>query len=510
MRVLLIILLGLALLACEKKESGSTDSSGPTTTLTLSMTRISSGAFNPFEVTVTVRRNSVATPGLNLTKTVSKGTSTAITDNGDGTYTFTVTPNATGVFPVTVSVDGVSISRKAIVLSSYGTGVGQPMAVPGDYVVTDGYEDGITITPDGSYLFVQYGPFNFSGLFGLSTICASGAYTVGYDLNNCDGQTNSGLVFNTIGPHNNYQRPNFSTAAFSSGKLRHLPGIVIGGLANGLAGFPTAFYGFKRQTDGTFAEPFTLAFTDTKRTLGPFGLSFKMNGDGTAHFAVAWNNFLNNLGDDGPDIYTGTLTMGQNTSLGTVAYDSSSFGGDGYQSITPNITPVGFSTHLGTQGNPHLYYNTSGVIQSIWVDDESVSHDISVYRLTAGSFPSGTWTLDTLPSDINTGDQEDQPFFTGSALIFSRGAQVVSHAYTPTNGACASTYTHNDCWGPEVVLLGGSGSTTAGELFGVGEPTIAEYDGKKYLYFVYVEARAVQSYAGITDYNLDAAFVEIP
>lgn len=494
------------LLSCSSSKSSTPTS---TTTLSLAMTRLPQAGLDPFQVEVTVKVNSVAKAGLTLGLTVSKGTVSAITDQNNGTYTFTVTPSATGIYPVVVTVNGVSITRKAVVLDSYATGVGQPMTIPGDYVNTEGYEDGVTITPDGSYLFVQYGPIYFSGLFNIQTICSSGSYTLGYDLNTCDGRTNSDLVFSTIGPYNNYQRPNFQSQAISNGKVRHLPGVIMAGDANGLMAPPTMFYGFKRQSDGTFAEPFTLAFDDPKGTSGPFGLSFKMNGDGTGLFAVAWNNYFDNLGDERADIYSGTITFGQNTSLGSVVYGSA-FSGDMYDSITPTISPVNFPSHVGTQGNPHLYYDSNGIINSIWTDDEDVSYDLSVYRLTSGTFPTGTWVKDTLPSTINTVAQEDQPFFTGDKLIFSRDGNIVYHSYQPTNGICGNTFTQNDCWGPEVILVGANGNSTASQIFAVGEPTVANYDGKKYLYFVFVESRSVQNFPGIVDYNTDPAFVEIP
>ena len=472
------------------------------------MLRVPQAGLDPFDVVVTVKVDGVATAGKTLTVAIPKGTATPVDDRGDGTYVITVTPAITGMYPVTVASDGVTIARTAIVFDTVGAGVGQPMAVPGDFVNTPGYEDGVTVTPDGQYLFVQYGPLYFSGIVNVASICADAAYSL-YNLNDCPGRTNSGLVFDTIGPYAAPARPGFHAQAIVNGKLRHLPGLVIAGTANGLLAPPTMFYGFHRQPDGTFAEPFHVAFDDPKGINGPFGLSFVHGANGTATFAVAWNNFLNDLGDDGADVYTGTLTLGQNTSLGTVAYGTA-FGGDSFAAITPTIAPVPFTSNAGQQGNPHLGTNAQGAITTIWTDDEGASNDLSVYRLTAGTFPSGTWVKDTLPAPINTADEEDQPFFTGAALIFSRGAQIVSHAYQPTAGACANGFTSPTCWGAEQVLVGGNGHLGAGEVFGAGEPTIATIGGKRFLYFVVVEVRDVQAFPGIVDFNLDAGFVEIP
>jgi hypothetical protein len=501
------LLASVFILACTGSKSGETSAATDTYAMQMTMTRLPQAGVDPFQVTVTLTKNGAALSGQTLTLTIPKGTATSVTDNGNGTYQFTITPSVTGVYPVTASFGGTSITRKAIVVDTNFTGSGQPMDVPGDYVNTDGYEDGVTITPDGEYLFVQYGPFYMSGILNHATICASGAYSIGYDLNTCDGRTNSSLVFNPIGPYNSDpRRPGFPSGPFSGGKLYHVPQVVIGGVANGIIGFPTMFYGFKLQSDGTFAQPFKLAFDDERALNGPFGLSFKMGSNGTGTYVVAWNNYFNDLGDDKPDIYTGSINFGQNNSMGTVVYS-----GGFFSSITPNVTPVSFTSHLGVQGNPHMYYDTNGVVKSIWTDDEQVSHDLSVYRITTGTFPSGTWTKDTLPSDINTAGDESQPFFTGEKLIFRRDLNIVSHAYTSTNGACASGFTHNDCWGPEVILLGANGHTTAGEIYTVGEPTVAVRGGKTYMYFVYIESRLNSALSGgMLDYNANAGFVEIP
>ena len=480
----------------------------PITTLELAMTRVPAPGLDPFEVTVTVRVDGVPTAGKPVAATV-RGTATNINDTGDGTYAFTVMPTATGVYPVVITLDDLTVTREAIVLDLVGDGVGQPMAVPGTFVNTPGYEDGITVTPDGQYLFVQYGPLYFSGIANLGTICADPNLSAGYNLNTCAGRPNAGLVFDTIGPYTAPARPNFHAEAIVADHVRHLPGFVIPNVANGLAAVPTAFYGFHRQPDGTFAEPFRVAFDDPKGINGPFGLSFVQRTDGTTTFALAWNNFLDDLGDEGADIHTGTLTLGEDHSLGTVTYGAA-FGGDSFGSIVPTIEPVNFPSHVGQQGNPHLGTDAGGAITSIWTDDETGSFDLAVHRLTAGSFPDGTWTRETLPPIINTPDEEDQPFFTGRELIFSRGASIVSHAYRPTNGACANGFTSADCWGPETVLLGGLGNTAAGELFGVGEPTVATIDGKRLLYFAVIKVRDSQQFPGIVDFDLDAGFVELP
>jgi invasin-like protein len=506
----------LSFCAKEKNETDLVVTPSLDYSLTLIMTRVDQAGLDPFTVTATLKKDGINFSGQTLSLSVPKGSLSAITDNNDGTYSFTVTPSSTGEYPVTISYQGVSIKRTAVVFNSTHSGVGQPMAIPGEYVNTEGYEDGITITPDGEYLFVQYGPIHFSGVYAFATICSDGAYTSGYNLNGCDGRADSSLVFDSIGPYGNFQRPNFPSGGIVGGTLQHLSGIVSVGVFNGITGFPTVFYGFKRQTDGTFAEPFKIAFNDDKGVGGPFGMSFVMNGDGTAKFAFAWNNYFDGDGDggvatgedDGFDIYGGTIIFDQDNNLGDVTWsDPAVFGGDLFDTITPNFTPISFPSHAGYQGNPHLYAE-SGVVKSIWTDDEYVSHNISVYSLTSGTYPSGTWVLDSLPTDVATAEHESMPFFTGSRLFMMRGSRIIYHDYTPSNGVCASTYTHNDCWGSEVIVLNTTGDSGVDEIFNIGEPTIATRDGKTYLYFVYVLRRA--NTTTTADLNMNAGFVEIP
>lgn len=506
----------------ETGDSAESAEPSPKFSLTLSMMRNDvAGDLDPFTVTATLQEEGVNLAGQTLDLEIPKGSVTSVTDHNDGSYSFTVTPAASGEYHVTISYEDASIERTALVFNNTHPLIGQPMAVPGEYVNSQGYEDGITITPDGEYIFVQYGPIHFSGVWGVGIICAETGYSL-YSINDCYEKEDSSLVFDTVGPYGDFQRPDFPSAGIAGGELLHLSGIVAEGLFNGIAGFPTVFYGFKRQADGTFAEPFKISFNDEKGISGPFGMSFVMNGDGTAEFAFAWNNYFDGDADEildigeavgtnsEADIYGGTITLGQDNNLGDIVYTGPEiYGGDFFESITPHFTPLPFSPtdRLGAQGNPHLYAE-SGTVKSIWTDAEGGSENISVYQLTGGAYPLGTWDFDVLPSDIVTGEEEKMPFFSGSKLYMMRGSRIVYHDYTPTNGACGSTYTDNDCWGDEVIALETTGDFGNDEIVNVGEPTIATYDGKEYLYFVYVLRR--ENTTTMVDLDMNAGFVEIP
>jgi hypothetical protein len=500
---------GLALWAagCSPAQDGESPSSPPVQ-LNVSFLRQTGAAPAPFSVQVTATRDGQAVQGLLPRVTAAQAASiSAVTQTGPSEYQASVQPAGFGPLAVSVSAGGTTVVRTAVVLTTYGTGViRQPMAIPGDLVNSDGYEDGVTIIPDGQFLFIQYGPFHFSGLSLISSICSSALLSIGYDLNGCSGRANSSLVFSTVGPSTGPARPGFPSQGINgNGTLKHLPSVVVGGVANGILGFPTAFYGFRRQPDGSFGEPFKVAFDDERGLNGPFGLSFRPNTNGTTDFAVAWNNYFNDLGDDKADIYTGNMTLGQAHSLGEVVYS-----GETFTSISPTVSPAPFSSHVGTQGNPYLELDpATGQVRSIWTDDEASTHDLSVYRLTSGAYPNGTWVRDTLPAVINTAGSESQPTFVDGRLYLNRDVKIVYHEHRSQNGSCGGGYSHADCWGPEVLLLAGSGGSSPGDVFGVGEPTVATVAGQRLLYFVYVRSRENLNVSGLPDFDLDAGFVEI-
>ena len=507
-----ILMIFVTFISCNQSGKPTSNDNSKKTSITLSFTRIEESGLDPFYVNIHVTKDGVAQEGQTLSIKVPKGAKSAVEDLKNGDYRFKVTPTSTGEYPISVSLGEVKIERTAIVLDINLSGTGQPIAVPGDFVNSEGYEDGATVTPDGKYLFVQYGPIHFSGLLYYSTICDSDDYSAGYDLNNCSSNTNSELIFDTIGPYTSPKRPDFPEQNILAGKLQHLDDLILSGYFNGIIGFPTQFYGFKRQEDGTYAEPFKLAFNDEKAINSPFGPSFILNDDGTANFIIAWNNYFDGNADGGvstgeddkPDIYYGSLTLGQSTSLGDISYSSN----DGYSSIVTNLTPIPFSTHSGVQGNPHAFTDNNNKVTSIWVDDEQTTHDLYVYTLSSGSFPNGTWEKKTLPSTISTAAEESQPFFSGQAIFLRRGTHIVSHEYLPLNGDCNSGYTHNDCWGEEKIVIGANGNSGTQEIFSVGEPTIANIDGDSYLYFVYVLKRNNPN-VSLNDWNINVGLVKI-
>lgn len=537
----LLLALLLLITACS---GGSGNSSASSYSIALDFTRIDNAGLDPFQVTATVLEDGQLKPGIaaDISITLDQGSAGSVTEASPGVYQFTVTPGETGEYPVTVSYQGTSITRTALVLADVDPEWGQPMAVSG-LVNTAGYEDGITITPDGEYLFVQYGPIYFSAipLFNIPRANGGcGGNRLEYPTGTANRCTHPWLD-NTVGPYTAPERPGFFSGRISGTSLLHNANSWGVGIDEAPIFAPsTMFYGFKRQANGSFAEPFYVAFADENDALiNPAGLSFMLHGNGTATILF----FLDDADPSGQvdvngdgslvvdslhDIYTADITLGQDNILGT--YVSSGTPGtppirsSDYSAQLVNFGKMGIKGIEGTQGNPHLY-ESGGVIQSIWTDDERddpsqpgvVDRDgdfgqISVYLLDSGSLTSGSWSKLTLPTLVNqpSPSNEIQPFFTGNGLYFTHGSntQLPEIYYAAYSGSHSQTDLANSAnWGTPRKILALGSTDSIGQVTAIGEPTIANDNGDEYLYFVYGVIRGLDSTSGLADINMQAGYV---
>ena len=530
---IIVALLGLLLVSC----SGGDSSNGttPVTQVTLSFERIDSAGLDPIQVTATVTEDGQPVVGVagELMITAVKGVLSAVTEIAAGVYQFTITPSQTGEHPVTVTYDAVSVTRTPLVVAQVDANWGQPMSVSG-LVNTAGYEDGVTISPDGEYLFVQYGALYFTGLIMFPVDRASGG---------CSGDRLSptrcthAWLDDVIGPIAAPERPAFFADRMVNGM--HLHNAISWGI--GVEGSPilaptTMFYGFRRQDDGTFAEPFYLAFNDLGDGLiNPFGMSFHPNGNGTATMLFSMNDAdpsavvdVNGDGmdirDSGADIYSISITLGQNTNLGS--YDVSGLGvgtppirSTPFDSQRINFGDTGTEGNLGLQGNPHLHV-VNGQVRSIWTDDErdndSDTGEITVFILDSGTLNSGNWTKILLPSNVNVAgsSHEIQPYFNQDGLYFTRSGVSLPEVYFAaySGGHNQTDLTNNANWSMPVKILGLNAGTNIGEVTAIGEPTVGVRNGEETLYFVYGIIRdnqpGVDGLGLFTDVNMQAGFVK--
>jgi hypothetical protein len=537
----IIFYLFLMLVVCGCSSGSDSGSTSPTYLIDLDFQRVDSSTPNPFTVTATIRENGRLKSGIaaDVDIVLGQGSANAVTEISTGQYQFTVTPVQTGEHEVTISYGGVSKTATALVVAGVHAGWGQPMSVSG-LVNTAGYEDGVTITPDGEYLFVQYGPIYFSGIQLFVLDRASGG--CGGDRLSPSRCTHE-WIDSTIGPYTGPERPGFFDGRFSgTTQLHNAASWGLGDEEAFLFAPSTMFYGFKKQADGSFAEPFYLAFEDENDgIINAYGLSFMLHGDGTATALYTINDPTDpdmvDLNGDGSevvesffDVFTSEITLGQDTNLGTFVASGTPgtppMRGAQFPSRLVNFGKTGINGIAGTQGNPHLYAS-GGTVQSIWTDDEhdariagSDRGDVSAYVRTAGSFPDATWSKVILPSVINQPSpvDETQPFFTGSGLYFTRISDValpeIYYSACAAGTQSVTDFSNAGNWTtPEVILsvdnTGFVGNADdIGKVTAIGEPTIANVGGTEYLYFVYGIIRGYDATSGLADINMQAGFVK--
>lgn len=262
-------------------------------------------------------------------------------------------------------------------------------------------------------------------------------------------------------------------------------------------------------------SPFTWFNDLNDAIIGPYGLSFRPNADGSYTVIFALSDSYTT--DYTADVYTYTGFLGNNINLGDYKLNSDLPNPPLRGSYFPS-TFVDLTDNSGTQGNPFLYYTPDGVVRSIWTDDEydgdNDTHKISVYVLTSGTFPTGTWEKVVLPDSVNrTGHEAIQPTFVGNGLYFTEDANVVFAAFSGTH--TVTGYATNTNWSPPIVILQKDTTVTSlkpdttdiGKIMVIGEPTVATYDGKTELYFVYGYIRGIDPITGIADIDMQAGYV---
>jgi len=517
-RTLSFLLIGLFLiLSCAKEDEsgGLVSTPSDSYSIALDFTRVPLVGLDDIDVVVSVKNNDVLAPGLTPTITLETGSKSTTLDNGDGTYSFRITPTQTGEHKVTASYGGITFSRTPLVLYDVDAAWGQPMSIPG-YVNTEGYEDGATVTADGQYFFVQTGPQYHAGNEVMTNLCGGPVSRVG-----C-----SHVYLDTIpGPYTAPERPGFWDGRYSGTTILHNAnswGLVADQAPN--YAVSTMFYGFKRQSDGSYKEPFYVDFSDVNDgIITPFGLSFYLNGDGTALTTFTLED--PSIPGQNFDVYNSTITLGQNNNLGDFVADPTPgqppLRGATFNSNLIDFDNSGATTIPGTQGNNHMHV-VGGDVVSIWTDDEydvggdhgdltvNLNNNSTISDGTLRGLSSSSWTSFQLPSKINSVNDEVMPFFTGTGLYFARDTGKLEIYYASYSGThTQADLTNNANWGTPVKLLASDPSSASlGRIVGLGEPTVATIDGEEYLYFVYVVFRAYDAAITVSDLNFQAGFIK--
>lgn len=457
--------------------------------LTASYGRVVSGGMQLIEVTATLKNNGLPVTGAALTVTTPDGIYSAVTEISAGRYLAYVLPSQpSGHVRITTSGAGKTLSYTALVLPQLDASWSLAEPVPG-LVNTPGYEDSAEVSPDGEWLLVSdYSPVDM--ICCIYGTCSSPPV----------GQSDpAGPHCNaSIGPTAAPARPRLPGASrvISPTVIQdEAPSIGLDfpdGQDFLIALPPLTGYGFKRQADGSFGQPFVLGFqVDGVST--PFGYTFAGAPSGTqATLLFAYDDLRNVNGDYGPqtgvDLFRNPVTLGADNNFGTFSLDAQG------KIVTDRFPArVELPSRAGQQGNPA--YSSDGV----WFDTEN---DVEDLFFAAGN-ALGTATLATpVKVALSRSDRkETQPYLHQGRLYFSaNSSQILSSARAPGgNPALAAT------WGAERVELAAEGGNRVGAVVAIGEPSLAVRGGVKSLYFIY----ALQTATGL-DLNVGRVAARTP
>ena len=438
--------------------------------------------------------------GAPVKLTSSRGIVSEVEDLGNGNYVALITPDGdkTGEYVVRATSSwgdaNFSTRRTALVFDSVNQRWGQPQAVEG-LVNTLGWEDSAFITPNGEYLLIMYLPVSPSCLME-------------------EKKHKDPRCHRVQGKVTKQNRPQFASR-FASGRLRKNGEIDMQCLEVGptfnrelfktydVYVPPMMTYGFRRQPDGSFADPFPITIEGVSACASPSGLEVQPTGNGKmmALFGLvdpaSWNTPQK---DDYPSMYTANIELGKINVLATWKPDQKQL------DTKASDLKILFGAPLKKrQDNPHGVINPKTKrIEALFWDSQHDDEDI-FYRLLApgGDFPDGPWgPIMKTPVFSDPNQTEIQPFFDGNVLTIHKRYAIVSRDFL---GNSFSDIAKPKAWGPErteLAVCAGHDGTEANVLHAVGEPTYADINGKKALYFVYLLRRD----NGMLDMNV--GFVE--
>ncbi len=479
--------------------------------LTVRLTRGTTTQPSPIVVGARLTDHGLGVAAAAVTVTSSRGSVGTINDAGGGDYTAVITPDGTGEYAITVGFADLTVRRTALVLQYVGDAWGQPRMVEG-LVNTAGYEDGANVTADGGVLFVQFGPVYFSGFFLAALPRASGGCGgLRLDPDRCTHP----WIDTTIGPYAAPERPGFFVGRIdvATGTWRHNSNLYgLGDEEAPIVAPMTMFYGFRRQTDGSYAEPFYVAFDDAQDAIAnPFGLHIV-----SPNIAVFAQQDSETRGFD---VFTMPISLDASTILGTYTPGSPPQRGTSFPSTRLDFGDTGTAGTFGTQGNPMLATDSTGAVWAIFTDDEfdagnaeplddDDADGLTAFVHSGDPFPAGTWEKVILPSIINEpGVAETQPFLDDDGYLYFRRESSLLRAHY-AGGATAAALADEASWSAPSLELDPAPTSGVGDILVVGEPSVAVVDGKRVLFFVYGRVRAVGDPSGFPDIDMQIGMVE--
>lgn len=401
--------------------------------------------------------------GLDVIRVSSPGPGATIKVGGEVTVTgnastgWEIRPKRSGEVPITVTTDdGQSGSVTALTFAGVGEGWGVPLAQAGPFVNTPAWEDGISMSPDASILFLHYIPITLSGFI--------------------QSDPNHPWARDVRGPITRPVRPDFPGKRIKDGHIRSA--MALYGVDHIDRPFPpTALFALKRQADGTYAEPRLIGPQDDgDGSLGTFGPQVSTGSGQSPMLVVAFNEPTTDGVDTGNDVYVLPWNDAALRPCGQ-------FYREGGQIRKRDFRPVRIGPSAdGNQGNPHLHIE--GNRTSLWVDDESLPEKDLYVSTGTGPVTSAQWTAWAKVGVSEPGVEEIQPFFNGRRLVARCDNRIVSWIYLGGDPAKRTS------WGPMETWLTPSAKVAVGEIPFVGEPTVAKDERGEILSFVYATVRA--------------------
>lgn len=348
----------------------------------------------------------------------------------------------------------------SLVLSRLDTAWQHAEPVPGPFVNTPGWEDGVSVSRDGLWMVIRYSPMSQS---------AFRSHALGHPL-----------ARRAVGPWTGPTRPGFpaSRIAKDGSFLNNQP--LLGEAEMPIPLPSSALYLLERGSDGEWGVPRVIGMDDAGAgVLGVSGPCIATGPDGRRWLVFSFDDPTTRVADDtGADIWIAPFEPTGQTVLGRFAR------GEQGAIESSDLTAFPLSVDkAGHQSNPHLHLHADGSA-SLWVDDEGRTGDLFVATLPAGQFPAGVWSAwKRLPRPVclpGRGDtDESQPFFDGSRLFYRRGSSLFQTTYRGGDFALASN------WTEPTVLARGTPGGTAGSVVSLSDPAVTVIDGRQWLYFAY-------------------------
>lgn len=441
----------------------------PRVGLSVAYDRVVAEGLQLISVTATLTSNGAPVTGAAVTVTTVDGVYSAVTELGAGRYLAFVLPYApSGHVRLVTSGGGKVLPHTALMLPQLAETWGLAEPVPG-LVNTPGYEDSAEVSPDGEWLLVSdYSPVDL-----VCCLIGTCGATPAPRLDPAGAHCNTSL-----GPTTGSARPRLpGLSRVISPTVIHDEAPSIGydmpdGVDLPVALPPLTGYGFRRQADGSFRQPFLLGFkVDGVST--PFGYTFAGPVVGSsATLVFAYDDLRNVRGDyepsTGVDVFRDPVTLGVDHNFGTFSVDAQG------RPVTDRFpTAIPLPDRAGQQGNPAV--SSDG----LWFDTENEAEDL----FFAAGNPLGSATL-AAPVKVALSQSvrhETQPYLHQGRLYFAADqAAILSSARAPGgNPALATT------WGAERLELAAEVSTRVGAVIAIGEPSLSVRGGVSSLYFIY-------------------------